>query len=81
MTCNVADDYGLRRLMKIFLRRQKRRFQFRFFFSSEETKSHALFHDCHRESPELCSLFLKIGLNFNVSLLKVLVPRFIRINY
>ena len=37
------------------VRRQNSRVQFRFLFSSEETRSHAVFHDCHRESPE-CEL-------------------------
>ena len=54
MICNVANDYGFRRLRKI-LYVNKRRFQFRFLFSSEETRSHAVFHDCQRESPE-CKL-------------------------
>ena len=54
MICNIANDYCFRRLRKI-VRRQNSRVQFRFLFSSEETRSHAVFHDCHRESPE-CKL-------------------------
>ena len=50
------------------LRRQKR-FQFRFFFSSEETKSHALFHDCTAiaKAQNYVSLFVKMALNFNIN--------------
>ena len=62
------------------VRRQNSRVQFRLLFSSEETRSHPVFHDCHRESPE-CKLISQDRLgNFNVSLLKVFVPHFMRIN-
>ena len=43
--------------------------------------AHAVFHDCHRESPE-CKLnyFSTSAWDFNVNLLKVFVPHFMRIN-
>ena len=81
MTCNVADDYGFRRLRKIFYA-DKRDFNFDSSSVLNKLLKHALFHDCHRENPELCtvSLFQRIGLNFNVNFLKVFIPRFMRIN-
>ena len=56
MICNVANDYGFSSSQEVIVCRQNSRFQFRFLFSSEETRSHpAVCHDCHRESPE-CNL-------------------------
>ena len=54
MICNAANDY-FSSSQEDIVRRQKSRFQFRFLFSSEETRNHTVFHDCHRKSPE-CKL-------------------------
>ena len=83
MICNVANE-RLRFLssQEDIDRRKNSRFQFRFLFSSGETRSHhAVFHDCHRENPE-CKLnyFSRSAWNFNVNLLKVFGPHFMCIN-
>ena len=76
MNCNVADDYGFRRLRKIFYADKRGDFN---FDSSSVLKKLKATH-CFTKAQNYVSLFLKIGLNFNVSLLKVFVPRFMCIN-
>ena len=79
MTCNVANDYGFRRLRKILY--AEKRGDFNFDSSSVLKKLEAvLSFSTVIAKVQNVSLFLKIDLNFNVSLLKVFVPHFMRIN-
>ena len=76
MTCNVANDYGFRRLRTILYADKKA--DFNFDSSSVLKKQEAT--QCFTTVIQNVSLFLKIDFNFNVSLLKVFVPHFMRIN-
>lgn len=60
--------------------RQKRKFQLRFFSSSEQNRSHALFHDRYLECPECKQAFFSRKAWTLIKYIKVLSPSFMRIN-
>ena len=60
MVKNIFCSDGFSSSQEDIVRRQNSTVQFRLLFSSEETRSHAVFHDCHRESPE-CKLQGRLG--------------------
>ena len=55
MICNVANDYGFRRLRKILHVDKIVDFNFDSCSVLKKLKNHTVFHDCQRESPE-CKL-------------------------
>ena len=80
MTCNVADDYGFHRLRKIFYTDKRGDFNLDSSSVLKKLKATHCFTTAIAKAQNYVSLFLKLCLNFNVSLLKVFVPRFMRIN-
>ena len=79
MTCNVANNSGFRGLRKILY--TDKRADFNFDSSSVLKKLEAT--QCFTTAivkAQNVSLFLKMDLNLNVSLLKVFVPHFTRVN-
>ena len=73
MTCNVADDYGFRRRRKICYANKRGDFNFDYSSVLKKLKAAHCFTTAiaTAKAQNYASLFLKIGLNFNVSLLKV----------